>query len=158
MAKSISCVEWVGVNHCQLGTYYKVIFPSPFPPFFALFLFAFSLSYHSCLPPIPLLPSLCSSVLFSSTLSSLIPQAYYFDDSDDQSVSDINPLIRRPPSQATTCHTHIITGYLSAVEAIVLVRWKLGWSIISITRCTYSQCMPQVCISMTFEPTCVHYF
>ena len=58
----------------------------------------------------------------------LIPQAYYFDDSDDQSVSDINPLIRRPPSQVATCHTHIITGYLSAVEAVVLVRWKLDYS------------------------------
>ena len=93
--------------------------------FFSPAFFCLSLSYYCCLPPIPLLPPLCSSVLFSSTLSSLIPQAYYFDDSDDQSVSDINPLIRRPPSQATTRHTHIITGYLSAVEAIVLVRWKL---------------------------------
>ena len=90
------------------------------PPFFP----CFSLSFIFPLTPY-LLPLLFSSTPFPPPHST---QAYYFDDSDDQSVSDINPLIRRPPSQATTCHTHIITGYLSAMEAVVLVRWKLDYS------------------------------
>ena len=93
-------------------------FPSPFLPCLSLLFWSFLL----------LLTSSHLSPLFLFPLSPLIPQAYYFDDSDDQSVSDINPLIKRPPSQVATCHTHIITGYLSAVEAIVLVRWKLDYS------------------------------
>lgn len=51
-------------------------------------------------------------------------QAYYFEenDSDDQSVSDISPLIRRPaPAGSSTPHTHIVTGYLSVVEVLLLV-------------------------------------
>lgn len=51
-------------------------------------------------------------------------QAYFFEDndSDDQSTSDLSPLIRRPSAQPTpTPYTHIITGYLSIVELVVLV-------------------------------------
>ena len=51
-------------------------------------------------------------------------QAYFFEDndSDDQSSSDLSPLIRRPSVQTTpTPYTHIITGYLSVVELLVLV-------------------------------------
>ena len=59
-------------------------------------------------------------------------QAYFFEDndSDDQSASDLSPLIRRPSAQATpTPYTHIITGYLSIVELIVLVSTKLKTSL-----------------------------
>lgn len=52
-------------------------------------------------------------------------QAYFFeDDSDEHSGSDVSPLVRRPPAQSTTNipHSHILTGYLSAVEVLVLVR------------------------------------
>lgn len=52
-------------------------------------------------------------------------QAYFFeDDSDEHSGSDISPLVRRPPAQSTSNipHSHIFTGYLSAVEVLVLVR------------------------------------
>jgi hypothetical protein len=50
--------------------------------------------------------------------------AYFFeDDSDEQSGSDGSPLVRRPPSQSvgTSPHSHIFTGYLSAMEALLLV-------------------------------------
>ena len=51
-------------------------------------------------------------------------QAYFFeDDSDEQSGSDVSPLVRRPPSQSVSNapHSHILTGYLSVVELLVLV-------------------------------------
>ena len=51
-------------------------------------------------------------------------QAYFFeDDSDDQSGSDVSPLVRRPPSQSSsnTPHSHIFTGYISAIELLLLV-------------------------------------
>ena len=65
-----------------------------------------------------------SDLSLSLSLSFFSWQAYFFEDndSDDQSVSDISPLIRRPTSQSSsTPHTHIVTGYLSAVEALLLV-------------------------------------
>lgn len=74
---------------------------------------------NSCLIiyPHPLSPSLPPSPVRDF-------QAYFFDDndSDDQSASDLSPLIRRPSAQATpTPYTHIITSYLSIAELIVLV-------------------------------------
>ena len=51
-------------------------------------------------------------------------QAYFFeDDSDEHSGSDVSPLVRRPPSQSVnnSPHSHIFTGYLSAVEVLLLV-------------------------------------
>lgn len=50
--------------------------------------------------------------------------AYFFEDndSDDNSVSDISPLIHHPTTHSSPSqHTHLITGYLSAVEVIVLI-------------------------------------
>ena len=110
--------------------YTRKSFSSPLSSLFVCFFLCFLL----------LLTSSHLSPLFLFPLSPLIPQAYYFDDSDDQSVSDINPLIKRPPSQVATCHTHIITGYLSAVEAIVLVRWKLDYSPIPTIIAYYILC------------------
>lgn len=50
--------------------------------------------------------------------------AYFFEDndSDDNSVSDISPLIHRPTTHTSPSqHTHIVTGYLSVVEVILLI-------------------------------------
>jgi len=82
--------------------------------------------------------------------------AYFFEDeSDDQSVSDISPLIRRPPSQAASSyHTHIVTGYLSAVEAILLVAY-MG-SLLGLTL--YVHYSPQLTASVHLLPNLVTTF
>ena len=84
-----------------------------------------SLSLSPSLPlSLSLFPSPSLSPLPPSPLPPPPPQAYFFEDndSDDQSVSDISPLIRRPTTQSSPSpRTHIVTGYLSAVEALLLV-------------------------------------
>lgn len=48
-----------------------------------------------------------------------------FEDSDDtDSATDHSPLVRQQPTEDDTLHrhTHIITGYLSMFEVVVLVR------------------------------------
>ena len=59
----------------------------------------------------------------------ILSQAYFFEeDSDEHSGSDVSPLVRRPQSQSVnnTPHSHIFTGYLSAVEVVVLVSGEGG--------------------------------
>lgn len=58
-----------------------------------------------------------------------------FEDSDDtDSATDHSPLVRQQPSDDDTLHrhTHIITGYLSMFEVVVLVRQDCGLT------CSYS--------------------
>ena len=72
----------------------------------------------------------CSTVLehldtHTHTHTHTHTQAQFFDeDSDDVSTtSEVSPLVRKPPDQDKPAHhVHIVTGYLSAVEAIALVR------------------------------------
>ncbi|XP_064407650.1 transmembrane protein 192-like [Halichondria panicea] len=54
--------------------------------------------------------------------------AYFFDDdSDDQSGSEISPLVHKPSTKnSPVAHVHIATGYLTAVEAISLFVYILG--------------------------------
>ena len=62
-------------------------------------------------------------------LPSVLSQAYFFeDDSDEHSGSDVSPLVRRPASQSVNNapHAHILTGYLSIVEVLVLVSLQEG--------------------------------
>jgi len=69
-----------------------------------------------------------------TTLLYVSLQAYFFDDndSDDQSASDLSPLIRRPSQQDNSApYVHIITGYLSIVEFLLLVSGMQSWDISS---------------------------
>lgn len=72
--------------------------------------------------------------------------AYFFeDDSDEHSGSDVSPLVRRPPSQSdsNTPHSHILTGYLSAVEVLVLVMYAgalLAMSLYGLHNTSYLPC------------------
>ena len=62
--------------------------------------------------------------LFSFFLLSQYLKGYMFEDSDDaDSATDRSPLVRQQPADDDTLHrhTHIITGYLSIFEVIVLV-------------------------------------
>lgn len=52
-------------------------------------------------------------------------KGYMFEDSDDtDSATDHSPLVRQQPTDDDTLHrhTHIITGYLSMFEVVLLVR------------------------------------
>ena len=61
---------------------------------------------------------------FLSSFPILSSQGYSFNEDSDDNATDSTPLMSREPTQqnAANTHIHIITGYLSVFEALIMVR------------------------------------